>query len=254
MKGAAALLTLLLAALSLAACAARGKAASEPSTTATATPPDPGSSELSERWRRESVAFAVNGRLQDAGQSRRLKMRFYAQAPDRFRIEVRGAVGGIALVGTGEQRRVRIVVPSKRIYAEGTLDDEIGSGLVGIPVSGCDLAMVMRISSGMARFRPCSEQDEGEPTGPTDRPGVIVDTTPSGEQLVQFAWDWSDAGALPKEMRIILPGDDPERYLALTEFAELALPERTGETFFWEPPPSGAKLVAWEDLASGSAE
>src|SRR5438093_12828049 len=58
----------------------------------------------------ERLAFHVDARVSvGEKESRRMKIRFYGAAPDRFRVEVRGTVGGIALVATGRGGRVRIV-------------------------------------------------------------------------------------------------------------------------------------------------
>jgi hypothetical protein len=168
-------------------------------------------------------------------------------------------VGGIALVATGRGGKVRIVVPSRRLYSEGAIEDDLGSGLVGVSLTGCDLAMVMRISSGFKKFQPCGGSDPAadEPPGPNDRPGLIVDASPSGKELIRFGWDWSGEGAFPKEMRVesVEASASPESddgivtTLALTDFKALAFPTVVSDDFYWEPPPNGATLVPVEALA-----
>lgn len=200
------------------------------------------------------MAFGFDARvLVEDVESRKMKMRFYGQAPDRFRIEVRGPVGGIALLATGREGRVRLVVPSRRRYAEGAMDADLAAGLLGVPMTGCDLAMVVRISAGFKKFHPCGVDAPGEdsPLADVDRPGLIVDTNPQGTELVRFAWDWSGGkgeGIFPKEMRVesLAP---PPTSLALTGFRKIDEPETTGEGFFWEPLPGGATLVSFQDLA-----
>jgi hypothetical protein len=210
-------------------------------------------------WQRATGAFEVDGRIIAGSPSRRVRLRFYVAAPDRFRVEARGSVGGIALVATGSGGRVRIVLPGKRLYAEGTLDADLGTDLIGIPLNGCDLAMVMRISSGLARFRPCLSESaaEGEansePTGPTDRPGLIVDSSVSGEELVRFAWDWRDPGDFPREARIEMLGDSGTTTFALTRFRALPFPGSSAGDFFWEPIPAGATLTSFGALAGEGA-
>ena len=201
-----------------------------------------------------AIAFATDARvLVEDAPSRKMKLRFYGQAPDRFRIEVRGSVGGIALVATGRAGRIRIVVPSRRRYAEGTMDEDLGVGLVGVPMTGCDLAMVVRISAGFKKFHPCGEADpfEDAPVTATDRPGLIVDTSPQGEELVRFGWDWSGDGPFPREMRVesLAP---PQTSLALTSFKSLDEVPGAGEDFFWEPLPAGAVQVPIGDFAAGA--
>src|SRR5262245_26534732 len=211
-------------------------------------------------WQRTTGAFDVDGRILAGAPSRRLRLRFYLAAPDRIRVEARGAVGGIALVATGSQGRVRIVLPGKRLYAEGAFDADLGTDLIGIPLTGCDLAMVMRISSGLARFRPCREaaSDPGsgageaadpEPSGPTDRPGLIVDTSVTGDELVRFAWDWRDPGDFPREARIEMVGHAEATTFALTRFRPAPFPASPEPDFFWEPIPAGAKLTSFGALA-----
>jgi hypothetical protein len=204
-------------------------------------------------------AFSVDGRVTSDGHERRLKLRFYALAPDRFRMEIRGVVGGIALVATGEQGRVRIVLPSKRRFAEAGMDEDVGSGLIGIPITGCDLAMVMRIASGMKRFQPCATPEEAPPpqddaaldAPPTDadRPGYIVDTSPAGMEMVRYGFDWSGPLPFPKEVRIEIQGAAGSM-LALTNFKPLVFPKTTDESFFREPAPEGSARVPASDLAA----
>ncbi len=147
----------------LAGCVARGPRPERASGTETAGAGEP--------WTRNAGAFAVNARVESGGESKRLKLQAYLEAPDRFRVEVRGAVGGIAIVATGRAGAVRILVPSRRRYAEASLADDIGSGLIGLPLTGCDLAMVLRISSGMSRFQPCRGRETSllRPAPPTGR-------------------------------------------------------------------------------------
>lgn len=191
------------------------------------------------------IAFAAEARiLVEDVESRKMKLRFYGQAPDRFRIEVRGPVGGIVLVATGRGGRIRVVVPSRRRYSEGAMDEELAADLVGVPMTGCDLAMVVRISSGFKKFHPCGGEDPAQdmPLTDSDRPGLIVDTTPQGAELIRFGWDWSGEGPFPKEMRVesLAP---PQTSLALTGFKRLDAPEATDDDFYWEPLPAGATLV-----------
>src|SRR6185295_18942989 len=140
---------------------------------------------------RSSFGFDARILVEDV-ESRKMKMRFFGQAPDRFRIEVRGPVGGIALVATGRGGKIRMVVPSRRRYAEGAMDADLAAGLVGVPMSGCDLAMVVRISAGFKKFHPCGvgTPEEDTPVTDTDRPGLIVDTGLQGAEMVRFGWDW----------------------------------------------------------------
>jgi hypothetical protein len=121
-------------------------------------------------------------------------------------------------------------------------------------MSGCDLAMVVRISAGFKKFHPCGEgtPEENTPVTETDRPGLIVDTGLQGAEMVRFGWDWSGwsgEGSFPKEMRVesLAP---PQTSLALTAFKKIDLPSAPGDDFFWEPVPEGAALVSFEDLAS----
>jgi ElaA protein len=84
----------------------------------------------------------------------------------------------------------------------------------------------------------------------TDRPGLIVDTTPQGVELVRFGWDWagwSVEGDFPKEMRVesLAP---PQTSLALTGFKKIDEPAKREEDFFWEPLPEGSTLVSIEEL------
>ena len=203
-------------------------------------------------------AFSVDGRVESGGHERRLKLRFYALAPDQFRMEIRGVVGGIALVATGKDGRVRIVLPSKRRFAEAGMDEDIGSGLIGIPLTGCDLAMVMRIASGVKRFQPCASGEDAPPpqdeaaldAPPTDadRPGYIVDTSPGGVEMVRYGFDWSGPLPFPKEVRIELSGEAGSM-LALTNFKPVAFPKVSDASFFWEPAPEGSARVPAADLA-----
>lgn len=199
------------------------------------------------------MAFAFDARvLVEDVVSRKMKMRFYGQAPDRFRIEVRGPVGPIALVATGRGGKVRFVVPSRRRYAEATMDTDLAAGLLGVPMTACDLAMIVRISAGFKKFHPCGGETPGEdaPLTETDRPGLIVDANPQGGEMVRFGWDWSEGraeGTFPKEMRVesLSP---PQTSLALTGFKAIDEPSAPGEDFFWEPLPEGATLVSIEEL------
>jgi len=131
------------------------------------------------------------------------------------------------------------------------MTDDLAAGLVGVPMTGCDLAMAVRISSGFKKFHPCGETtpDEDKPVTATDRPGLIVDTNTAGDELVRFGWDWSGDGPFPKEMRVesLKP---PQTSLALTGFKALEPPSETGEDFYWEPLPEGATLVPLGEIAN----
>ncbi len=94
------------------------------------------------------------------------------------------------------------------------------------------------------------EGDEPPPAGPADRPGLIVDTSLSGRELLRFGWDWSAPGEFPREARIELAGRDAETVVALTEFRALRPPPGATADFFWEPLPEGARQVAPGELAS----
>ena len=200
-----------------------------------------------------ATALAMDGRVEGGDGSRRLKGVFYAAAPDRFRMEVRGTVGGIALIATGEKGRVRIALPSRRRYAEGALAEDLGSDLIGLPLTGCDLAMVMRISSGMTRFQPCGGDPDDPaldaPPSAADRPGLIVDTSASGGELIRFGFDWTGEGPFPQEVRVEMSGET-SALLALTRFRKIAFPSRPADGFFWEPVPPGWAKVSLGALAS----
>jgi len=206
---------------------------------------------------RTSFGFDARILVEDV-ESRKMKMRFYGEAPDRFRIEVRGPVGGIAFLATGREGRIRLVVPSRRVYAEGGMEDDLTAGLLGVPISGCNLAMVVRISAGFKKFHPCGEgaANENEPVVEADRPGLIVDTTAQGEELIRFGWDWADGkeeGVFPREMRVedLAP---PQTSLALVNFKKIDPPAKVDEEFYWEPPPAGAVLVPLAELGAALEE
>jgi hypothetical protein len=123
-------------------------------------------------------------------------------------------------------------------------------------MSGCDLAMVMRISSGMKRFQPCEPNTDDpaldEPVTEADRPGVIVDTSAAGSELVRYGWDWSGPGPYPNEMRVELQSDSPSM-LQLTGFKSIEYPASPTADFFWEPVPEGALKVPADELGGGAS-
>lgn len=225
------------------------------------------------------AAFAANARVRVEEQIRRFKMRCYASVPDRFRVEVRGPVGGIVLIATALDGRVRIVVPSKKYFAESRLQDDLGSTLLGAPLTGCDLGLIIREWARTPWFDPCPGRDEIRPSNPAgtavderaisvhedgdrtsldedDRPGepgsptaaasdgplIIERTDPLSGNRVQFTFVRSPSAVS------IAWGDAGLARLTLDGFRDLEFPEFPGADFFWEPVPRGFTRVSMDAL------
>jgi len=246
-KGILVLAAALIAVPPLAGCAARARSggasiAPEP------MPPAPEPPAMRDRG-----AFSVQGRIQGPDGSRRFGMRVWVEAPDRLRAEIRGAVGGVALVATADAGAVRIVVPSRRLYTESRIEEEIGTDILGIPVSGCDLAMVLRIASGLRRFRPCGADGTDGGAAPAaesvERPGMIVDTSLSGEEMIRFGFDWTGGGDFPRETRVEILGEE-ETTLSLSGFEWIDWPRSQAPDFYREPLPAGARRATRGEIAA----
>jgi hypothetical protein len=166
-----------------------------------------------------------------------------------MRIEAYAPVGGLVAVASASEGRLRVVIPPERIFDEAGLDDEIALELIGIPLTGCDLAAIVGQVAPWVSFHPCgggrveesgsgaAERRSG--SEPPVRPRLSIDVRrPSGARL-------------PEEVRVLRSGG-AELAIDLDRFGELRFPAPLPEGFFWEPLPQGAVRAAPPlDLQSG---
>lgn len=171
------------------------------------------------------MAVSANVRVDSAAESRRARMRFYAEVPDSFRIELSGPVGGVAAVVTASGGLGRVVLPSQRLYSEGSVASDLGSAILGIPITGCDLGWLAREIGGPLRFDPCGDVAED-----------------SGPRSLRIDIDRPDPGALPTQVRIS-SAEDPAARVTLTNLRPLSFPEVRPDGFFREPVPDGAERL-----------
>ena len=126
--------------------------------------------------------------VQNAEGARRFRLVLGARAPDRFRLEIYGPVGGVRLVVASDGRVVSAAAPSRRLYAEGEATPAAFGELLGLPVAGADLLALL----------------EGHGLG---RPANITRLTPGGEVRFQQLWE---EGRL-REVEIRVEGDGRAR-------------------------------------------
>ena len=210
------------------------------------------------------IAFAASARVETPDMHRRLKLRIFAEAPDRIRIEGSGVVGGLAVVATGRGGRMRIGVPSRRRYSDLAISDDLGTGLLGVPVSGCDLAALVRAWAGMAAFRPCGDavKEDSVPLDPnldSNRGSNPGEGEKAAIQMLHLSVEmlWAKPrGRLPVTAEMSTAGHNPEltgpppplRSVEFTGFREIQFPETVPEGFFWEPLPERATQVPAANL------
>ena len=200
---------------------------------------------------RSAAAFAVDAHALMAQRPKRLKLRFYAESPDRLRVEGSFVIGGVALIATGRGDRVRIVVPSRRVYAECSMEEDLGSKLIGVPITGCEIAALIRQSTALPAFLPCgsSELMPGQPA-----PSVLSSPSSDLERdgpfgsyrfrsgLAEIKFEWGGEGLLPRRVDI-LGLSVPRWSVSFTAFHTVPFPQDRPEDFFWEPPPAGARRL-----------
>jgi hypothetical protein len=211
------------------------------------------------------IAFAVSARVETGEMHRRLKLRVFAEAPDRIRVEGSGVVGGLAVIATGRGGRMRIVVPSRRRYSDLAVSDDLGTGLLGVPVTGCDLAALVRAWAGMAAFKACGDagEEDSVPLDPNldsnrgSNPGDGEKTAIEMLHLsVEVQWA-KPRGRLPVSA-VMMGGVNPEltgpppplRSVEFSGFREIQFPETVQEGFFWEPLPERATQVPAASLGA----
>ena len=209
----------------------------------------------------QQVAFSADARVTAGGETRRLRLKVFAQAPDRMRIEGSGVIGGIAVVATTRDGRMRIVVPSRRAYAEGSARDDLGTRLVGFSFNACDLGRVVSRASGLASFDPCAAPAphlEERGNAETAETALEPDPPPAREDesavVLQFVPSEDPKDPLAREVRLEAVADPASRAV-LTHLRRLPFPAAasTDGGFYWEPPPPGALRTEAEHLGDTEA-
>ena len=219
--------------------------------------PPPGSSGADPR---SIVGFSADARLEKGQETSRIKLRVYmrAQGPGTeslFRIEGSGPLGGVGVIATGGPSGLRIVVPSKRRYAiVSDLERDAGSGLLGIPISGCDLGLLLGAVTGSETFDLCDAVGAMAVLFAPPRPSrpESIERAGGGPGGVRIRLEWAGERGFPLQARIeaLAPASGS---VVFTRFRALPLPRTEGGDFFEEPIPAGSREVAVEDLARESA-
>lgn len=194
------------------------------------------------------AAFAANARLMIEEESRRFKLRSYMAPPDRLRVEMRGPIGGLLLIVTALEGRVRLVVPSKRRYSETTLERDVGSALLGVPLSGCDLGKTIRFAANARWYDPCGTTQSwpADPSALGLSPLVIQSISSGTNDRVEFNFGGRREDGYPSS--VVIGWGEGSAQLWVDAFRHLDPPRSIGADFFWEPVPPGFAQVPLEAL------
>lgn len=196
------------------------------------------------------VAFSGVLRVTERGDSKRFRVRIYAQEPDRFRVEGSGALGGVAVIVTGMEGRACIVVPSRRTYAEGTLTEDLGTPLIGRSLIGCDLLRAIFLAGTLHEPAECSHTDPVESI--SEENGDVVRSIRIGALSYVVVTDGRARATTAREVRLE-DRAQPGVSMNLVGLRPLAWPVAVPEGLFREPLPAGSKRVGLEVIGAQTA-